>query len=140
MDDDLHLARPLSARGQGRLDPSVGADIAAGKRPTKMKEDEAIIYDLLTEMYRDHEHLERDLRQGARKYGERESPIFRRLRLTTASPRWLSSPRARKLRRRRTQAERLAQVFPEVCVSVVSSWPRLANDWICETRCSLAPY
>jgi len=37
---------------KGGLDPSVGADIAAGKRPTKMKEDEAIVYDLLTEIYR----------------------------------------------------------------------------------------
>src|SRR5262245_62907285 len=35
------------------LDPSVGADIAAGRRPTKMKEDEAILYDYATEMYRD---------------------------------------------------------------------------------------
>src|SRR5262249_32696392 len=35
------------------LDPSVGADIAAGRRPTKMKEDETILYNYATEMYRD---------------------------------------------------------------------------------------
>src|SRR5262249_1610625 len=29
---------------RGGLDPSVGADIAAGRRPTKMKEDETILY------------------------------------------------------------------------------------------------
>src|SRR4029078_6567718 len=47
-----HAHYPLAI--QGGLDHSVAADMAAGKRPTKMKEDEAIIYDLLTEMYRDH--------------------------------------------------------------------------------------
>jgi 4-carboxymuconolactone decarboxylase len=38
---------------RGGLDPSVGADIAAGKRPEKMKEDETILYNYATEMYRD---------------------------------------------------------------------------------------
>src|SRR5258705_9258939 len=48
-----HAHYPVAVKGG--LDPSVGADIAAGKRPTKMKEDETIIYDLLTEIYRDHD-------------------------------------------------------------------------------------
>ena len=39
-----HAHYPLAIKGG--LDPSVGADIAAGRRPSKMKEDEAIIYDL----------------------------------------------------------------------------------------------
>jgi 4-carboxymuconolactone decarboxylase len=38
---------------RGGLDPSVGADMAAGKRPEKLKEDEAILYNYATEMYRD---------------------------------------------------------------------------------------
>src|SRR4030095_8476930 len=33
------------------LDPSVGADIAAGRRPTAMKEDEHILYKYATQMY-----------------------------------------------------------------------------------------
>jgi 4-carboxymuconolactone decarboxylase len=47
-----HAHYPLAVKGG--LDPSVGADIAAGRRPTKMKDDEAIVYDLLSEIYRDH--------------------------------------------------------------------------------------
>jgi 4-carboxymuconolactone decarboxylase len=35
------------------LDPKVAADIAAGKRPDNMKDDEAALYDLATALYRD---------------------------------------------------------------------------------------
>src|SRR6266581_1720405 len=38
---------------RGGLDASVGADIAAGKHPTKMKEDETALYNYAMEMYRD---------------------------------------------------------------------------------------
>lgn len=64
-----HAHYPLAIKGG--LDPSVGADIAAGKRPTKMKEDEAIIYDLLTEMYRDHAISDATYSRARAKYGEK---------------------------------------------------------------------
>jgi len=64
-----HAHYPLAVKGG--LDPSVGADIAAGKRPTKMKEDEAIIYDLLTEMYRDHDISDATYAKARAKYGEK---------------------------------------------------------------------
>ena len=38
---------------RGGLDPSVGTDIAAGKRPEKMKPDETILYNYAIELYRD---------------------------------------------------------------------------------------
>src|SRR5258705_7994085 len=38
---------------RGGLDPSVGTDIAAGKRPEKMKPDGTILYNYATGMYRD---------------------------------------------------------------------------------------
>lgn len=64
-----HAHYPLAVKGG--LDPSVGADIAAGKRPTKMKEDETIIYDLLTEMYRDHDISDATYAKARAKYGEK---------------------------------------------------------------------
>jgi 4-carboxymuconolactone decarboxylase len=64
-----HAHYPLAVKGG--LDPSVGADIAAGKRPTKMKEDEAIIYDLLTQMYRDHDITDATYAKARAKYGEK---------------------------------------------------------------------
>jgi 4-carboxymuconolactone decarboxylase len=56
---------------KGGLDPSVGADIAAGKRPTKMKEDEAILYDLLTEIYRDRKVSDATFAKAKARYGEK---------------------------------------------------------------------
>src|SRR5882762_15109 len=64
-----HAHYPLAVKGG--LDPSVGADIAAGKRPTKMKEDEAIIYDLLTEIYRDHDISDATFAKAVGKYREK---------------------------------------------------------------------
>ncbi len=46
-----HSHYPLAIKGG--LDPSVPADMAAGRRPAKMKDDERVIYDLLTQIYRD---------------------------------------------------------------------------------------
>jgi 4-carboxymuconolactone decarboxylase len=56
---------------KGGLDPSVGADIAAGRRPTKMKEDEALIYDFLTQMYRDKEITDSTFNAMKAKFGEK---------------------------------------------------------------------
>jgi len=56
---------------KGGLDPSVGADIAAGRRPTKMKADEALIYDFLTQMYRDKEVTDATFNAMKAKYGEK---------------------------------------------------------------------
>jgi 4-carboxymuconolactone decarboxylase len=56
---------------KGGLDPSVGADIAAGRRPTKMKADEALIYDFLTQMYRDKEISDATFNAMKAKYGEK---------------------------------------------------------------------
>jgi len=64
-----HAHYPLAVKGG--LDPSVGADIAQGKRPSKMKEDEAIIYDLLIEMYRDHDISDATYAKARAKYGEK---------------------------------------------------------------------
>ncbi len=56
---------------QGGLDPSVGADIAAGRRPTKMKADEALIYDFLSQIYRDKEVSDATFNAMKAKYGEK---------------------------------------------------------------------
>lgn len=56
---------------KGGLDPSVGADIAAGRRPTKMKEDEALIYDFLTQMYRDKDISDSTFNAMKAKFGEK---------------------------------------------------------------------
>ena len=56
---------------KGGLDPSVGADIAAGRRPTKMKADEALIYDFLTQIYRDKAVSDQTFDAMKAKYGEK---------------------------------------------------------------------
>jgi 4-carboxymuconolactone decarboxylase len=56
---------------RGGLDPSVGADIAAGKRPEKMKEDEAILYNFATEMYRDQAVSDATFAAAAKAFGEK---------------------------------------------------------------------
>ncbi len=56
---------------RGGLDPSVGADIAAGKRPTAMKEDEAILYDYATEMYRTKAVADATYATAVKAFGER---------------------------------------------------------------------
>jgi 4-carboxymuconolactone decarboxylase len=42
---------PLALKGG--LDPAVAADLATGKRPERMKDDEAVLYDLAMAIYRD---------------------------------------------------------------------------------------
>ena len=56
---------------RGGLDPSVGADIAAGKRPEKMKEDEAILYNYAIEMYRDKAVSDATYAAAVKQFGEK---------------------------------------------------------------------
>ena len=56
---------------RGGLDPSVGADIAAGKRPEKMKEDETILYNYATEMYRDKAVTDATYAAAVKAFGEK---------------------------------------------------------------------
>lgn len=64
-----HAHYPLAVKGG--LDPKVGAAIAAGQRPTGMKEDEEIVYNLLTEIYRDHDISEATYARAKAKFGEK---------------------------------------------------------------------
>ena len=56
---------------RGGLDPSVGADLAAGKRPEKMKPDEAILYDYAMEMYRDKTVSDATYAAAVKQFGEK---------------------------------------------------------------------
>ncbi len=56
---------------KGGLDPKVALDLAAGKRPTGMKEDEAIRYDLATQIYRDKAVTDDIYEKAQIKFGER---------------------------------------------------------------------
>jgi len=56
---------------KGGLDPKVGADLAAGKRPEGMKEDEAILYELATQIYRDKTVSDAAYEAALAKFGER---------------------------------------------------------------------
>ncbi|MDX2205877.1 MAG: carboxymuconolactone decarboxylase family protein [Hyphomicrobiaceae bacterium] len=52
------------------LDPQVAADIAAGRRPTTMQADEAILYDFATELRRDRRVGEATYEAMRRQFGE----------------------------------------------------------------------
>jgi 4-carboxymuconolactone decarboxylase len=56
---------------RGGLDASVGADLAAGKRPEKMKEDETILYNYATEMYRDKAVSDATYQAAVKQFGEK---------------------------------------------------------------------
>jgi 4-carboxymuconolactone decarboxylase len=56
---------------RGGLDASVGADIAAGKRPEKMKDDETILYNYATEMYRDKAVSDATYGAAVKQFGEK---------------------------------------------------------------------
>ena len=60
---------PLALKGG--LDPKVAADIAAGKRPTNMKDDEAALYDLVMALYRDKQVSDAVYGAAREKFGER---------------------------------------------------------------------
>ena len=70
-DNDYIWTAHYGAAVKGGLDPSVGADIAAGKHPSKMKEDETIVYALLTEIYRDRKVSDATFAKAVAKYGEK---------------------------------------------------------------------
>jgi 4-carboxymuconolactone decarboxylase len=56
---------------RGGLDPSVGADIAAGRHPEKMKADETILYTYATEMYRDKAVSDATYAAAVKAFGEK---------------------------------------------------------------------
>ena len=56
---------------KGGLDPKIGADLAAGKRPERMKDDEAILYELATQIYRDKVVSDAAYQAALAKFGER---------------------------------------------------------------------
>ena len=56
---------------KGGLDPRVALDLAAGKRPAGMKEDEAILYDLAIQIYRDKAVTDDMYQKAQIKFGER---------------------------------------------------------------------
>jgi 4-carboxymuconolactone decarboxylase len=64
-----HAHYPAAVKGG--LDPSVAADMAAGKKPAKMKGDEAIVYNFLSETYRDHKVSDPTYNAAFAKYGEK---------------------------------------------------------------------
>jgi len=64
-----HSHYPLAIKGG--LDPSVGADLAAGRRPAKMKDDEKLVYDLLTQIYRDRKVTDATFKATQAKFGDK---------------------------------------------------------------------
>jgi 4-carboxymuconolactone decarboxylase len=60
---------PLAVKGG--VDPKVLGDIAAGKRPEAMKDDEAALYDLATALYRDKKVSDPVYKAARDSFGER---------------------------------------------------------------------
>jgi 4-carboxymuconolactone decarboxylase len=60
---------PLAVKGG--LDRQIIVDLAAGKRPQGMKEDEAALYDFCTQMYRDKDVSDAAFKAARDKFGER---------------------------------------------------------------------
>jgi 4-carboxymuconolactone decarboxylase len=60
---------PLALKGG--LDPKIADAIAAGKRPDGMKEDEAALYDLASELYRDKKVSDAAYKAALNQFGER---------------------------------------------------------------------
>jgi 4-carboxymuconolactone decarboxylase len=55
---------------RGGLDPKVGADMAAGKRPDSLKPDETVLYNYATEMYRDKAVSDATFAAAVKQFGE----------------------------------------------------------------------
>lgn len=53
------------------LEPKVAADLAAGNRPNGMRADEAAVYDLATELYRDKKVSDATYNAALKQFGER---------------------------------------------------------------------
>ena len=60
---------PLALKGG--LDPSIANDIAAGRRPANMKDDEAALYDLAMALYVDKKVSDAIYKAALEKFGER---------------------------------------------------------------------
>jgi 4-carboxymuconolactone decarboxylase len=60
---------PLALKGG--LDPKILGDIAAGRRPENMKDDEAALYDLVMALYRDKQVSDAVYGAAREKFGER---------------------------------------------------------------------
>src|SRR5215469_902013 len=56
---------------RGGLDPSVGADMAAGRRPQKLKPDETILYDYAMELYHDRAVSDASYAAAVKQFGEK---------------------------------------------------------------------
>jgi 4-carboxymuconolactone decarboxylase len=56
---------------KGGLKPEVAADLAQGKRPAHMQEDEAIVYDFCTELHQNKVVSDRTLQAAFARFGER---------------------------------------------------------------------
>jgi len=56
---------------KGGLDPKIALDLAAGRRPAGMKEDEAILYDLAMQIYRDKAVTDTMYDKAQIQFGER---------------------------------------------------------------------
>jgi 4-carboxymuconolactone decarboxylase len=66
---EWHAHYPLAIKGG--LDPKIAADIAAGKRPDGMKDDEAALYDLVTQLYRDKKVSDGTYKAALNQFSER---------------------------------------------------------------------
>ena len=53
------------------LDPAIGEDIAQGRRPAKMSEDEAIVYDFSRELHETHGVRDETYKRALERFGER---------------------------------------------------------------------
>ena len=60
---------PLAIKGG--LDPKIAADLAAGRRPEGMKDDEASVYDLAAELYRDKKVSDPVYKAAVTQFGEK---------------------------------------------------------------------
>src|SRR5262249_31806000 len=60
---------PLAMKGG--LDPSIADDIAHGRRPQRMKDDETALYDLATELYRTKNVTDATYAAALKHFGER---------------------------------------------------------------------
>jgi 4-carboxymuconolactone decarboxylase len=56
---------------KGGLKPEIAAEVAQGKRPANMQDDEAIVYDFCTELHRDKVVSDKTLQAAFAKFGER---------------------------------------------------------------------
>ena len=56
---------------KGGLDPAIAADLAQGRRPAKMQEDETIVYDFCTELHKNKTVSDQTQNAAFAKFGER---------------------------------------------------------------------